>query len=116
MRVNAFMLTITVTVTVTVAAKRKNQRELEHKQFAARISKSASDHYRQKNELLYQNMSGLSGLEYYSQPRDTYLERRVRNGYLPPKPEWSDEKKKAWDKYQAMLGRYPGNDRVVNHG
>lgn len=53
------------------------------------------------------DIAGISGIEYYSTPNNLFG-RRVRNGYLPPKPEWDDEKKKAWDKYQAMLGRYPG--------
>ena len=64
-----------------------------------------------KNDMspaVYPNMSGLSGIEFYSSPTDLYSGRRVRNGYLPPKPDWDDEKKKAWNKYQAMLGRYPG--------
>ena len=37
--------------------------------------------------------------------------RQVRTGYVPPKPEWSDEKKNQWNKIQAMLGRYPGNEQ-----
>ena len=58
----------------------------------------------------YNDFAGLLGLDYYSSPNDEHFAgiRMARSGYLPPKPEWSDEKKKAWDKYQAMLGRYPG--------
>ena len=49
-------------------------------------------------------MNFVGNYGYESQPR-----RMVRSGYLPPKPEWDEATQKAWDKYQASLGRYPGN-------
>lgn len=49
---------------------------------------------------------GIQFIEYTSTPH-----RQVRTGYVPPKPEWSDEKKNQWNKIQAMLGRYPGNEQ-----
>ena len=46
---------------------------------------------------------------YRSKPVEISKERQTR-GYVPPPVDWPEDKKKKWNKIQAMLGRYPGKE------